>query len=160
MTSKPVICFGQQPCGFFPKRYLFAKIKTARRLQKEIGGEIVFFLPRQRSRSARDDDFPSASQVRRTVRFNFGFANETQKKYSPLYLETIRRGWQAKAAWQLRSYSGNRAGLGERFKSVDADNAADFCLRHVSARWDLLDGIRVMRSSDGASFGPRGVRDR
>jgi len=42
MSSKPVICFGQQPCGFFPKRFLVAKIQTARRLQKEIGGEIVF----------------------------------------------------------------------------------------------------------------------
>ncbi len=39
----PIICFGQQPCGFFPKRFLLAKILTARRLQKEIGGEIVFF---------------------------------------------------------------------------------------------------------------------
>src|SRR5207248_9063306 len=35
----PIICFGQQPCGFFPKRFLFAKISAARRLQKEIGGE-------------------------------------------------------------------------------------------------------------------------
>src|SRR5918996_1482527 len=40
----PIICFGQQPCGFFPKRFLFAKIVTARRLQKEIGGGIVFFF--------------------------------------------------------------------------------------------------------------------
>ena len=39
----PVICFGQQPCGFFPRRFLQAKIVTARRLQSEIGGEIVFF---------------------------------------------------------------------------------------------------------------------
>ena len=37
--SAPIICFGQQPCGFFPKRFLFAKIVTARRLQREIGGE-------------------------------------------------------------------------------------------------------------------------
>ena len=42
--SEPIICFGQQPCGFFPKRFLYAKIETARRLQKEIGGEIVFFF--------------------------------------------------------------------------------------------------------------------
>ncbi|HWL16126.1 MAG TPA: hypothetical protein VNR00_11010, partial [Opitutus sp.] len=42
--SAPVICFGQQPCGFFPRRFLYAKIVTARRLQKEIGGEIVFFV--------------------------------------------------------------------------------------------------------------------
>jgi len=39
----PVICFGQQPCGFFPRRFLYAKFVTARRLQQEIGGEIVFF---------------------------------------------------------------------------------------------------------------------
>ena len=39
----PIICFGQQPCGFFPKRFLVAKILTARRLQAELGGEIVFF---------------------------------------------------------------------------------------------------------------------
>jgi hypothetical protein len=43
MNSAPVICFGQQPCGFFPRRFLFAKMQTARRLQQEIGGEIVFF---------------------------------------------------------------------------------------------------------------------
>ncbi len=41
--SSPRICFGQQPCGFFPRRFLYAKIVTARRLQREIGGEIVFF---------------------------------------------------------------------------------------------------------------------
>ena len=39
-----VIAFGQQPCGFFPRRFLVAKIRTARRLQAEIGGRIVFFF--------------------------------------------------------------------------------------------------------------------
>jgi hypothetical protein len=42
-STPPVICFGQQPCGFFPRRFLYAKFVTARRLQQEIGGEIVFF---------------------------------------------------------------------------------------------------------------------
>ncbi len=41
--SDPCICFGQQPCGFFPRRFFYAKLVTARRLQSEIGGEIVFF---------------------------------------------------------------------------------------------------------------------
>jgi len=36
MSTSPVICFGQQPCGFFPKRFLVSKIQTARRLQKEL----------------------------------------------------------------------------------------------------------------------------
>src|SRR5262249_38138539 len=36
MNQEPVIAFGQQPCGFFPRRFLVAKIWTARRLQAEI----------------------------------------------------------------------------------------------------------------------------
>jgi hypothetical protein len=32
MSAGPVICFGQQPCGFFPRRFLAAKFATARRL--------------------------------------------------------------------------------------------------------------------------------
>ena len=43
MTVEPVIAFGQQPCGFFPRRFLVAKMRTARRLQAEIGGRVVFF---------------------------------------------------------------------------------------------------------------------
>ena len=35
MPASPVICFGQQPCGIFPRRFLFAKFQTARRLQSE-----------------------------------------------------------------------------------------------------------------------------
>ena len=38
MSGEPVIAFGQQPCGFFPRRFLVAKIHTARRLQAEMGG--------------------------------------------------------------------------------------------------------------------------
>ena len=44
MRASPIICFGQQPCGFFPRRFLWAKVQTARRLQQEIGGEIVYFF--------------------------------------------------------------------------------------------------------------------
>ena len=43
MSVEPIIAFGQQPCGFFPRRFLVAKIQTARRLQAEMGGRIVFF---------------------------------------------------------------------------------------------------------------------
>jgi hypothetical protein len=42
--SEPVICFGQQPCGFFPKRFLVAKLTAARRLRERIGGRIVWFF--------------------------------------------------------------------------------------------------------------------
>jgi len=43
MSAEPVVAFGQQPCGFFPRRFLVAKIRTARRLQAELGGRVVYF---------------------------------------------------------------------------------------------------------------------
>jgi hypothetical protein len=43
MSGEPVIAFGQQPCGFFPRRFLVAKIRTARRLRAQIGGRVVYF---------------------------------------------------------------------------------------------------------------------
>ena len=142
---EPVICFGQQPCGFFPKRFLFAKITAARRLQQEIGGEIVFFFhdsdhdPRETSTKLRD---------RRTGReetLNFQFANKIQKQFSPLFAKRVSPEWQAKVARQLPNYVS--ADLVEHFKSVQSSNAADFC-RDMYARMGLLDGIRVERSSD------------
>ena len=50
MNPAPVICFGQQPCGFFPRRFLYAKFATARRsatgsLQLHEGGNSFITLP-------------------------------------------------------------------------------------------------------------------
>jgi hypothetical protein len=143
--AEPVICFGQQPCGFFPKRFLFAKITAARRLQREIGGEIVFFFhdsdhdPRETTTKLRE---------RRTGRekaLNFQFANKVQKEFSPLYAKRVPPEWQAKMARQLPNYV--EPELVEHFKAVAASNAADFC-RDMYARMGLLEGIRVERSSD------------
>jgi hypothetical protein len=144
MTA-PIICFGQQPCGFFPKRFLWSKIATARRLQQEIGGEIVFFFhdsdhdPRETTTVLRE---------RRTGReqsFNFQFKNKIQKEFSPLFAKRLLPDWQTKAARQLPNYVS--PDLVEHFKTVEADNAADFC-RDMYVRMGLLDGIRVERSSD------------
>lgn len=143
--GEPIICFGQQPCGFFPKRFLFAKIVTARRLQREIGGEIVFFFhdsdhdPRETATVLRD------RHTGEQHAFNFQFANKTQKQFSPLYAKRVVPGWQAKIARQLPNYVAPE--LVEHFKAVEADNAADFC-RDMYARMGLLDGIRIERSSD------------
>jgi hypothetical protein len=143
--AQSIICFGQQPCGFFPKRFLWAKIVTARRLQREIGGEIVFFF------HDSDHDPRETTTVLRERRtghensFNFHFANKIQKEFSPLYAKCLRPDWQAKTARQLPNYVG--PDLVEQFKAVDAANAADFC-RDLYARMGLLDGIRVERSSD------------
>src|ERR1017187_8601064 len=105
--SAPVICFGQQPCGFFPKRFLVAKIQTARRLQKEIGGEIVFFYhdsdhdPRETKTILRNRKTNEPAQL------NFAFVNKTQRKFSPLYLKEISTDWQEKTALQLPNYVGH-----------------------------------------------------
>jgi len=141
----PIICFGQQPCGFFPKRFLYAKIATARRLQKEIGGEIVFFFhdsdhdPRETATKLRDH------HTGREEALNFQFENKIQKQFSPLYAKRVLPEWQAKLARQLPNYVGPE--LVEHFKAVEASNVAEFC-RDMYARMGLLEGIRTERSGD------------
>ena len=145
MTASPVICFGQQPCGFFPKRFLVAKILTARRLQTEIGGEIVFFYhdsdhdPRETKTLLRHRKTGEPAQL------NFTFENRWQRKFSPLYLKRIPANWQAKTILQLPNYIERRCI--EIFQETSASNAADFCLE-MYRRLNLLDGLRVVRSSD------------
>lgn len=140
----PIICFGQQPCGFFPKRYLVAKILTARRLQKEIGGEIVFFLhdsdhdPRETTTILRDQ------HSNRDVALNFQFENRIQKQFSPLYAKRVLPEWKEKTARQLPRYV--RTPLVERFKEIKSSSVAEFCLEMYS-RIGLLEGLRVERSS-------------
>jgi hypothetical protein len=143
MTA-PIICFGQQPCGFFPKRFLFAKIRTGLRLQSEIGGEIVFFFhdsdhdPRETRTVLRH------RKTNEPVQLNFAFKNKVQRKFSPLYLKEIPDGWQDKTARQLPNYVGHR--LIEIFQISSAANVADFCLE-IYRHMGLLDDIRVVRSS-------------
>jgi hypothetical protein len=147
MTATPVIGFGQQPCGFFPRRYLYAKIVTARRLQSQIGGEIVFFC------HDSDHDFRETRTLlhhRKTgeaIQLNFAFDNQVQRKFSPLYLKRVRPDWHARTADQLRAYVDPR--WVEAFRAVEAADVATFCLE-MYRRMGLLEGMRVARSSDPA----------
>ena len=145
--SGPVICFGQQPCGFFPRRYLYAKVATARRLQAEIGGEIVFFYhdsdhdPRETQTTLRHRKSGEPATL------NFTFANKVQRKWSPLFAKRIPADWLANTARQLPVYVGPHCV--EVFKQVRADNVADFCLAMYHGL-SLLEGIRLVRSGDPA----------
>ena len=145
--SSPVICFGQQPCGFFPRRFLYAKFATARKLQAEIGGAIVFFFhdsdhdPRETQTTLRHRKTGEPHTM------NFTFENKLQRKYSPLHLKRIPAGWRDTTARQLGAYASHEAI--EAFKHNLAGNAADFCLE-MYRRMGLLEGIRVVRSSDPA----------
>jgi hypothetical protein len=147
MSSFPIICFGQQPCGIFPKRFLFAKFQTARRLQSEIGGEIVFFYhdsdhdPRETRTILRHRKSDEPFQI------NFTFENKLQRKYSPLYLKRVSPDWKSKTEIQLPAYVDRH--LVDFFKNNSAANVADFCL-NLYDRMGLLAGIRVARSSDPA----------
>jgi len=146
MSTSPVICFGQQPYGVFPKRFLFAKFQTARRLQQEIGGEVVFFYhdsdhdPRETKTLLRHRKFDDPFEI------NFTFANKLQRKFSPLYLKRVQHDWYEKTSLQLPAFVDRH--YVEAFRSIDPDtNVADLCLemyRHMG----LLDGVRVVRSSD------------
>src|SRR6266513_5915984 len=151
--DRPIICFGQQPCGFFPKRFLFAKILTARRLQKEIGGEIVFFFhdsdhdPRETITILRE------RKSNKEAALNFQFENRIQKKFSPLYAKHVLPEWQEKTGRQLPNYVGQS--LVTHFKEIKCSNVADFCLE-MYKRMGLLEGVRVERSS-AADFRARAV---
>src|SRR5437773_4211123 len=143
----PIICFGQQPCGFFPRRFLFAKIKTARRLQKEIGGEIVFFYhdsdhdPRETKTLLRHHTSGEPFEL------NFVFENKLQRKYSPLHLKRVSALWQSRVARQLPAFVCQE--WVQAFINAPANNVADFCLE-MYRQMGLLDGMRITRSSDPA----------
>lgn len=143
--SEPVICFGQQPCGIFPRRFLYAKFVTARRLQQELGGRVVFFYhdsdhdPRETQTLLRHRTTDALLTV------NFTFENKVQRKYSPLYLKRVPPDWQANIGRQLPAFVPSC--WVEAFRSVEARTVADFCLE-MYRRMGLLEGVEVVRSSD------------
>lgn len=147
MSQSPVICFGQQPCGFFPKRYLVSKFLTARRLRSQIGGRIVFFC------HDSDHDYRETKTLLRhhktgeALPLNFFFKNKTQRKFSPLNRKEIAEGWQERTAAQIPPFV-NECWV-EPFRNVRATNIADFCL-DMYAAMGLLEGVEVVRSSDPA----------
>ena len=108
--GSPDYLFRPATVRIFPKRFLFAKIVTARRLQKEIGGEIVFFChdsdhdPRETTTILRDH------HSNREVALNFQFENRIQKQFSPLYAKRVLPEWHEKTARQLPSYTADPGG--------------------------------------------------
>jgi hypothetical protein len=141
----PIICFGQQPCGFFPRRFLASKIGTARRLQAEIGGEIVFFFHDSDQDSRETQTTLRNARTGRPCTLNFAFENRLQRKFSPLYAKRVPRGWRDGMARQLPAYVDRR--WVDAFRQVQAGFVADFCL-DMYRRMGLLEGVRVVRSGD------------
>lgn len=147
MNPSPIICFGQQPCGFFPRRFLFAKIQTARRLQAEIGGELVFFYHDSDHDPRETRTLLRHRKTNELAPLNFAVANKIQRKFAPLFLKRIAPDWPAQTALQLPNYVGPH--LIKMFQSVTAATVADFCLA-MYRQLGLLEGVRVVRSGDAA----------
>ncbi|MBI5688853.1 MAG: hypothetical protein HZC55_02060 [Verrucomicrobia bacterium] len=145
MRAGPTFCFGQQPCGFFPRRFLYAKVVTARRLQAEQGGEIVFFFHDSDHDPRETQTLLRHRTTGEVAALNFTCDNKVQRKWSPLYLKRIAAAWQAGMARQLGAYVAPERV--ELFKRVTATTVADFCLEMYRGM-GLLDGVRVVRSSD------------
>ena len=147
MSAAPVICFGQQPCGFFPRRYLAAKIQTARRLQSQLGGEIVFFYHDSDHDPRETRTTLHHRKTGEPIQLNFAFDNQVQRKFSPLYLKRVRADWHAKTTLQLPAYVDKQ--WVEAFQAAPVSTVAEFCLE-MYRRMGLLEGVRVARSSDPA----------
>lgn len=147
MSAPPIICFGQQPCGFFPRRYLVAKIQTARRLQAELGGEVVFFYHDSDHDPRETRTTLHHRKTGEPIQLNFAFDNQVQRKFSPLYLKRVRADWHAKTTLQLPAYVEKR--WVEAFRNAPVSTVAEFCLE-MYRQMGLLEGIRVARSSDPA----------
>jgi hypothetical protein len=147
MTACPVICFGQQPCGFFPKRFLVAKIRTARRLQSQIGGEIIYFCHDSDHDPRETRTILHHRKNGEPLELNFAFENQIQRKFSPLHLKRFTAAWHARTALQLPAYVERQ--WVEAFKEAKGPAVADFCL-DMYRRMGLLDGVTVVRSSDPA----------
>ena len=91
MTDEPIFCFGQQPCGFLPRRFLFAKIQTAHRLREERGGRIVFFYHDSDHDPRETQTILIEEKTGDEQRLNFAVASKIQKKFSPLYAKRSLR---------------------------------------------------------------------
>lgn len=147
MSAEPVIAFGQQPCGFLPRRFLVAKIRTARRMQAELGGRIVFFCHDSDHDSRETRTILRHRTSGKRAHLNFAVASKCQRKYSPLYAKRIAADWQDRTAAQLTNYVERR--VLDLFRETAAATVADFCL-DMYRRMGLLDGVQVTRSSDPA----------
>jgi hypothetical protein len=115
-----------------------------------LGGEIVFFYHDSDHDPRETKTILRHRTTHEPAVLNFAFENKIQRKFSPLYRKRIPADWQAKTALQLPNYVDGK--LIAIFKSISAGNVADFCLELYRAM-GLLDGIRVVRSSDPAFRG-------
>jgi hypothetical protein len=145
MSTEPVIAFGQQPCGFFPRRFLVAKIRTARRLQAEIGGRVVYFCHDSDHDPRETRTILRHRATGEPAHLNFAVAGKLQRKFAPLYAKCITADWHTRTLGQLPNYVDQP--IIDLFRATSAKTVADFCLKMYRGM-GLLDRLDVVASSD------------
>ena len=145
MSGDPVIAFGQQPCGFFPRRFFVAKIWTARRLRQQIGGRIVYFYHDSDHDPRETRTILRHRTTNRPAHLNFAVASKLQRKFSPLYAKRIAADWHAKTLAQLPNYV--ERPVIDLFRNTAAKTVAEFCLAMYRGM-GLLDTVEIVASSD------------
>jgi hypothetical protein len=116
-------------------------------LQREIGGEIVFFYHDSDHDPRETNTILHPRKPGLLVKLNFAFANRWQRKFSPLYVKRVLPDWQERTALQLRHFVDPT--YVQAFKNVAPTDVGSFCLE-MYRQMGLLEGIRVVRSSDPA----------
>lgn len=140
------ICFGQQPCGLFPKRFLISKIETARRLKEEMNSAEIIFFYHDSDHDYRETITPVIDrETGLEDTLNFRWVNKIQKKYVPLYLKKVCPEWKEETLRRLPRFTSDE--VVETFASVQAELVADFCLEFYQ-KMGWLDGLTIVRSSD------------
>src|SRR5262249_10357697 len=120
-------------------------IQTARRLQKEIGGQIIFFYHDSDHDPRETRTILRHRKTNEPAILNFAYENKTQRKFSPLHLKKIPASWQKTTELQLPNYLDHpQINI---FTRASGANIADFCL-DMYRLMGLLEGVLVMRSSN------------
>src|SRR5207237_471487 len=82
--------------GFFPRRFLVAKIRTARRLQADIGGRVVYFCHDSDHDPRETRTILRHRATGQPAHLNFAIVSKLQRKFSPLYAKRITADWHAR----------------------------------------------------------------
>ena len=94
--SPPVICFGQQPCGFFPAALPGRQDPDGPAAPGRDRRRDRLLLPRQRPRPARDPDHPAPPQDRRARAAQLRLREPgSSGNGRPCYLKRVAAGWHA-----------------------------------------------------------------
>jgi len=134
---QPIICFGQQPNGFLPKRFFYAKLQTARKLQKGIGGKIIWFL------HDADHDYREIQTSIGEQTFNFSYKNKIVRKWTPLAVKEITKESVQDIYNKIRHMLPQS--ITDEFKAVKAKTASAFCVE-MYKKLGLLDDIEIISS--------------